>query len=98
MDSGLLDVSGVFGWNLKTRDNLWVRRRTTCNVLPLDGHEKQIELSSVIDTLNYRPLPNEEGRAYLFGNYTDMPAEMHPEYKYIASLLYANRSTIYSST
>jgi hypothetical protein len=98
MDSGLLDVSGAFGWNLKTRDNLWVRRRTTCNVLPLDGHEKQIDLSSLSDTLDYVPIPNEQGRAYLFGNYTDLPPEIHPEYIYKTDMLSANRSTLYTST
>lgn len=97
MDSGLLDVSETFGWNLKARDNLWVRRRTTCNVLPLEGREKQVDLSSLSDTLSFEPLPNEQGYAYLFGNYTDLPPEMHPEYIYKTSLLSANRTKSYSS-
>ncbi|KAL5374349.1 hypothetical protein DPSP01_012021 [Paraphaeosphaeria sporulosa] len=97
MDSGLLDVSATFGWNLKARDNLWVRRRTTCNVLPLEGREKKVNLSSLSDTLGFEPLPNEQGYAYLFGNYTDIPPEMHPEYLYKASLLFANRTKTYGS-
>ena len=99
IDSGLLDVSEAFGWNIRARDNIWVRRRTTCNVLPLEGHEKQIDLSSLpSDALTFKPLDNEQGFAYLYGNYTDLPPESHPEYMYKASLLSGNRTNTYSST
>lgn len=96
MDSGLLDISKEFGWNLKSRDNLWVRRRTTCSVLPLEGHEDQVYLNNS-GAVSFEPVPNEQGMAYRFGNYSDMPPEAHPEYLLRISFLTSNRSKTYGS-
>lgn len=94
-----MDVSKAFGWNLKERDNVWVRRRTTCNVLPLEGHMQQIDLSSLESaSMRFTPLEHEQGVGFLFGNYTDLPPESHPEYIFKASLFSANRSLTYGST
>lgn len=98
MDSGLVDVSREFGLNLRSRDNLWVRRKTTCNVLPLKGHEDQIDLNTVGgNSMYFETLPDEKGVGYRFGNYTDLPPEAYPEYLLKMSLLTANRAKSYSS-
>ncbi|KAJ4290347.1 hypothetical protein N0V90_010563 [Kalmusia sp. IMI 367209] len=97
MDSGLLDISKEFGWNLKERDNVWVRRRTTCNVLPLEGHEETIDLSKMRGDLSFEPSSDEKGVGYRFGNYTDLPPGSHPEYLVKMSQLTANRSISYGS-
>ncbi|KAF2180390.1 hypothetical protein K469DRAFT_714764 [Zopfia rhizophila CBS 207.26] len=38
MDSGLLDLNHHFGLNLQNQDGVKFRKRTTCSVLPLEGH------------------------------------------------------------
>lgn len=38
MDSGVLDMRTHFGLNVEEKDTVRLRRRTTCNVLPREGH------------------------------------------------------------
>ncbi|KAL5380203.1 hypothetical protein DPSP01_008004 [Paraphaeosphaeria sporulosa] len=38
MDSGVLDMRMHFGLNIAEKDTVKLRRRTTCNVLPREGH------------------------------------------------------------
>lgn len=38
LDSGLLDVNDIFGLNLGPNDRLQFRKRSTCAVLPTEGH------------------------------------------------------------
>jgi hypothetical protein len=38
VDSGLLDVGKAFGFNLPARDRVMQRKKTTCSVLPIEGH------------------------------------------------------------
>jgi len=99
LDSGLLDVSHQFGWNLKDRDNLWLRKKTTCNILPIDDHYDIIDLSIMPSYLiGYDPLQGEEAIAMRYGTYNIGPPEEHPEYLMFQSLLSANRSMKFTST
>jgi hypothetical protein len=38
VDSGLVDINELFGLNLSRKDKVEFRKRTTCAVLPLEGH------------------------------------------------------------
>ncbi|KAF2183698.1 hypothetical protein K469DRAFT_667950 [Zopfia rhizophila CBS 207.26] len=55
LDSGLSHLNERLGMNLKKRDRVQFRKKTTCAVLPLEGH------SDVINGSDYRPLDREPG-------------------------------------
>lgn len=42
-DSGLIDVNRAFGMNLPKNEAISYRRRNTCTVLPLQGHETVLD-------------------------------------------------------
>ncbi|KAF2871909.1 hypothetical protein BDV95DRAFT_28836 [Massariosphaeria phaeospora] len=45
IDSGLVSVRGAFGLNIASHDDMRYRRRTTCAVLPTEGHTSIINAS-----------------------------------------------------
>lgn len=58
VDSGLVDVNTALGLNLGTKDRVKFRRRSTCGVLPLEGHttvKKETDLPS--EFLGTKTLP-----------------------------------------
>ncbi|KAF2018268.1 hypothetical protein BU24DRAFT_390046 [Aaosphaeria arxii CBS 175.79] len=46
VDSGLIDVNGIFGWNLKPSDRIRYRRKSVCSIIKSEGHSSTIDASS----------------------------------------------------
>lgn len=67
LDSGPVDTSAIFGWNLEPRDRIKFRRKMTFGIL--QSQERQsIVNSSNFPYLSRRPLPEEQT---LLGHYGD---------------------------
>ncbi|KAH7128142.1 hypothetical protein B0J11DRAFT_430867 [Dendryphion nanum] len=96
MDSEQIDLKKYFGWNLKQRDSLWFRRRTVCNVLPLDGHYDIIKPAPG-KHMRYTPVPDEEVVALRYGTYPDDPPESSPDILLGYSFVTSNRTYQYTS-
>jgi hypothetical protein len=61
VDSGLVDLNDGFGFNLPNTDRVSYRRRTTCAILPLEGHTSIVNASDFPDTLQQKhDLPGEQ--------------------------------------
>ncbi|KAF2736964.1 hypothetical protein EJ04DRAFT_562032 [Polyplosphaeria fusca] len=69
MDSGLLDVNKYFGLNVEGKDGVKFRRKTTCNVLPIQGHMFVRNFTYWHMWLARAVLPEEQGIALQYGRY-----------------------------
>ena len=67
MDSGVLDANDALGLNLKSRDRVKFRRRTTCSVLPTEGHIVTRDASEFEDALDRPTLPGEQATVVRYG-------------------------------
>jgi hypothetical protein len=52
MDTGLLDLNDALGFNLKKSDSVKIRKKTTCTVVPFEGHYKISTLDKDIEPGN----------------------------------------------
>lgn len=92
MDSGLLDMT-QFGLNINQADNVKFRRKSTCNVLPLDGHSFVKNITYWEGRMSERKaLPQEEGIAFRYGSLLNVAPEFYPEDSFVHSLSAGNLS------
>lgn len=91
VDSGLLDMSEQFGWNLKERDRVRYRKKTTCSILPLAGHEEIRNATDFTGKLPIDPSPGEQVLGYRYSSETE------DMYMFMVSLPSANSSRKFSS-
>jgi hypothetical protein len=90
-DSGLIDMRDTFGINLEEKDRVQYRKRTSCAILPLDGHTRVADTSSMAVLKAGRPaLPNE---TYLLYTYGQNPYEGPEGFTFGHSLFYSNITT-----
>ncbi|KAF2012695.1 hypothetical protein BU24DRAFT_465061 [Aaosphaeria arxii CBS 175.79] len=78
MDSGYVDFKKHLGYNLRDKDNVQLRKKTTCNVLPLDGHNQVRNASAWKNRFAKKQEPDQKIIAYQYGNWTAMTPEELP--------------------
>jgi hypothetical protein len=88
MDSGLLDMT-QFGLNVRQSEDVKYRKKTTCNVLPLDGHTVVEKLSHWKDRFPLSRViqPEEEAIAFRYGA---IRTTFQPEDTFVRSLVAGN--------
>jgi hypothetical protein len=82
VDSGLLDVNEAFGMNLARNDQVRYRKKTTCQILPLEGYTRipeGAELDAIEKMLIPPPFP-EGHRERMSMEYGAAPAQAPPGY------------------
>ena len=83
MDSGLLDASADLGFNIPRKEGVKFRRRTTCNILPLEGHYINRKMSYWGNRVS-SAISDDEGIGYRYGNW-GIEGVDHPEDTFISS-------------
>lgn len=58
IDSGLLDVNEAFGMNLANVDGVRYRKKTTCQILPLQGYTRNLKEGPELDAIESLTLPS----------------------------------------
>ena len=82
MDTGILDTNDAFGLNLKPRDRVSFRRKTTCSVLPLEGYVFTKNASEYQELYSRKTYPGEPITVVRYGN---VPDEIHPSDTFIVA-------------
>jgi hypothetical protein len=92
MDSGILDMRTHFGLNIAEKDTVKLRRRTTCNVLPREGHI----FKRPAEYLN-RGNPTERWTLE-YGSWKGVPEYQRPEVTFnMASVLVEHQMSYYTT-
>jgi hypothetical protein len=95
VDSGLIDGNKVFGWNLKSRDRVKIRRKVTCGLLRAEGYTSIVNASKISNTV--RPdLPGEQIYLTHYGM-RKMSGETWANYTLTQSSATANVSRSYTT-
>jgi hypothetical protein len=68
LDSGLQDATKIFGLNIPTQHRVRYRKKTTCQVLSLEGHTEVKNMSDNTGFYIYKPLPGEQVLFLNYGN------------------------------
>jgi len=80
LDSGYLDIDTHLGFNVQAKDTVKFRKKTTCSILPLEGH--YIIVNSTYYDAN-SPTPHKPGDLSVglrYGRFPSfVPASKHPE-------------------
>jgi hypothetical protein len=92
MDSGYLDVNAGLGLNLKPSDKVRFRRKTTCNVLPMEGHIITRNASDYADMPSLTLFPGDRVMAVRYGERFNT---LHAEDTFYASEFLMNQTTGY---
>ncbi|KAF2264053.1 hypothetical protein CC78DRAFT_617092 [Lojkania enalia] len=95
LDSGLLDLNEAFGLNLPASDQVQFRKRTTCSVLPLDGHTAIVNASE-LPSLDTPYLPGAQFLLLHYGISKDLTIEDWPNATFIVNLAKVNASEDYA--
>lgn len=92
MDSGVIDMRTQFGLNVAEKDTVKLRRRTTCNVLPRDGHIFK-------RPKEYLNRGNAAERWTLeYGRWIGVPEYQHPEVTFNINSILAEHQMSYFTT
>lgn len=95
LDSGLLDMSDL-GFNVKPGTGVKIRKLTTCNVLPLEGHSAIVNMSDYATRVNRVPLEGEQAIALRFGSIGGHLSKDDPGDTFVHSLISSNVTQLYT--
>lgn len=95
LDSDFVDVGMAFGINLSSKEKMRYRKRSTCAMLPLEGHTKIVNGSFIQPgSISRDSLPGEEYIIYNYGSRSGRDTQDRGKnYTFSQSLLRANFST-----
>ncbi|PSN73567.1 hypothetical protein BS50DRAFT_616909 [Corynespora cassiicola Philippines] len=96
MDSGLLDLSH-FGFNIEPQNGVMFRKKTVCNVLPLDPYLTVHSSADFLLDTDREPLPDEKVIALNYTLSLDPDSGTISAYPYVASMIEVNVSRSYKT-
>jgi hypothetical protein len=93
MDSGVVDLRKHFGLNVAEKDSVRIRRKTTCNVLPREGHV----FKRPPEFLKARGNPAER-YTLEYGSWKGVPAAKRPEVTFNINAVLVEHQMSYFTT
>jgi hypothetical protein len=95
LDSGLLDMSDL-GFNVKPGSGVKIRKLTTCNVLPLEGHTSIVNISDYAGKMDRVAMEGEQAIVLRFGSIGGSVSKDGPGDIFVHSLISSNVTQTYT--